>query len=93
MVAVVFSILFLINGIFIIYNPSIIAELVHQFFEIQPKQKPQVPFEVMVSTMKGVIYFMILFATTLFIHVYETHKLIKLYLNAVNDNNQNTPMS
>ncbi|MBS1627707.1 MAG: hypothetical protein JSR09_09295 [Bacteroidetes bacterium] len=94
-VTIIFSLLFLVNGLFTLYNPTIINQFVHEFFAMQ-KNNPataQISAETMIVTLKGVMYFMILFATTLLIHVYETYKLIKQYNNSITSNKQNTTLN
>ncbi|MBS1578942.1 MAG: hypothetical protein JST29_04810 [Bacteroidetes bacterium] len=93
-ITIIFSLLFLVNGLFTLYNPSVINQFVHDFFAMQ-KNNPatkQISTETMITTLKGVMYFMILFATTLLVHIYETYKLIKQHNSSIINNNQNTTL-
>ncbi len=75
-----FSVNILISGIVYLYNPVNLAVLMEQGFAAQ-KDMPKVSPEFINGVFKGTLYFMIFFATTLLIHVFETFKFLKLYAN------------
>ncbi len=73
-----FSVNILISGIVYLYNPVTFSALMEQSFVTQ-KDMPKVTPEFINDVFKGSLYFMIFFATTLLIHVFETFKFLKLY--------------
>jgi hypothetical protein len=95
LVVLISSITSVIQYLYILYNPSLVEAIISQMLEFQKSMRANaknLDADLIRSTAKISIYIAIFFSTTLIIHVYETYKLIKQYLNAVNNNNQNTPL-
>ena len=77
-VTLFFSVNILISGIAYLYKPGELAQIMEQSVAMQKNMTPVSP-ELLSSFFKGTLYFMIFFATTLLIHVFETFKFLKLY--------------
>jgi len=77
-IAGLFSFTTLFNCIALFYAPDQIKTTIDQSMAMQ-KNMPAISSDLMVKVFKGVLYFMVFFATTLIIHVYETLKLIRQY--------------
>jgi hypothetical protein len=77
-VTLFFSVNILISGIAYLYKPGELAQIMEQSLAMQKNMTPVSP-ELLSSFFKGTLYFMIFFATTLLIHVFETFKFLKLY--------------
>ena len=73
-----FSVNILITGIAYLYKALDMALLMVQSLAMQKNMTPVSP-ELLSNFFKGTLYFMIFFATTLLIHVFETFKFLKLY--------------
>jgi len=74
-----FSVIVLIQSIGLLYKPTDFSAAIDQSMAMQKSMAGMPSSEVMTSVFKGVLYFMIFFATTLLIHVYETFKFLKMY--------------
>ena len=72
------SVNILITGSAYLYKPLDMALLMDQSLAMQKNMTPVSP-ELLSNFFKGTLYFMIFFATTLLIHVFETFKFLKLY--------------
>ena len=88
-ISVLFAGTTLFNCISLFYSPDLISSGISQSMSMQ-KNIAAVPMDLMVKVFKGVLYFMVFFAATLIIHVYETFKLLKQYAQSfeVNEKQQ-----
>ena len=77
-ISLFFIISILFQGITLLYKPSLLNSFIDQTIATQKNMTGVTP-EFMLSVVKGLLYFMIFFATTLLIHVFETFKFLKLY--------------
>ncbi len=81
--AMFFVVSVLIQSITLLYKPSSLNAFIDQAIATQ-KNMNGLTTEFMMSVIKGVLYFMIFFSTTLLIHIFETFKFLKLYAGLFN---------
>ena len=68
----------LFEGFYYLVKPLALSNAISQMQDLQ-KNMPQIDTNLIASVMKGVLYVMIFFATTLIVHYIETAKFLKIY--------------
>lgn len=91
-ITVVFSLLTLTQSIFLLYSPYTFSQAITESMAMQ-KNTAQLSPELLTRVAKGVLYFMVFFATTLLVHVFETFKLLKEYKRAFTTDKENDLLS
>jgi hypothetical protein len=86
--SLVFCFTTIFQSVQLLYSPLTLSQALTQMEEMQKKMGNTISFDAMMPVLKGVLYFLVIYCTTLFIHIYETFKLMRMYSqqNAANSN-------
>ncbi len=86
-VAIVFASLSLFQAVGLLSDPTILNEAIKQSTQMQQKMGAMtVAPELMLKVTKGILIFMMVFATLLVIHIIITFRLLKMYKHVFDEN-------
>jgi hypothetical protein len=77
-ISLLLSLNILFEGFYYLYKPLALSNAIAQIQNFQ-KGMPPIDVSTITGLMKGILYVMVFFATTLIIHYIETSKFLKIY--------------